>query len=292
MGGAKVDSKDPVRGIISGGITGGIEICITYPTEYIKTMMQLYKEYSQKGVKYCIGETYKNFGITGFYRGLTPLVTFSIPKVACRFGANEWLKNNVFTDRKSRLQTFFAGLGAGVFEAVVVVTPTETLKVKLIHDKLSTTPKYRGMIHGIGSIVNEMGLSGIYKGLVPTILKQGSNQGIRFVVFEDTKKLIQKTFTFLPEPVILLLSGGVAGAASVMCNTPVDVIKTQMQGLKAHEYNGVLDCCKQTYQHEGVRGFYKGTVPRLGRVVLDVAITFTLYDYIGRVLNLVWPPKH
>lgn len=35
-----------------------------------------------------------------------------------------------------------------------------------------------------------------------------------------------------------------------------------------------------------------GTVPRLGRVVLDVAITFTLYDYIGRALNLVWPPKH
>lgn len=29
-----------------------------------------------------------------------------------------------------------AGLGAGVCEAIVVVTPAETLKVKLIHDKL------------------------------------------------------------------------------------------------------------------------------------------------------------
>ncbi|CAD8134728.1 unnamed protein product [Paramecium pentaurelia] len=110
--------------------------------------------------------------------------------------------------------------------------------------------------------------------------------------FQSYIYIIQKTFTFLPEPVVLLFSGGIAGAASVMCNTPVDVIKTQMQGLRAHQYNGVLDCCKQTYLQEGVRGFYKGTVPRLGRVVLDVAITFTLYDYIGRVLNLVWPPKH
>ena len=58
MGGHAVDSKDPFRSIISGGITGGIEICITYPTEYIKTMMQLYKEYSLKGTRGCIRETY------------------------------------------------------------------------------------------------------------------------------------------------------------------------------------------------------------------------------------------
>lgn len=91
--------------------------------------MQLYKENSKKGVGFCIKDTYSRFGVSGFYRGLTPLLTFSIPKVAVRFGTNEWLKNNIFTDRKSRIQTFCAGLGAGVFEAIFVVTPTETLKV-------------------------------------------------------------------------------------------------------------------------------------------------------------------
>lgn len=30
-----------LKGIVAGGITGGIEICITYPTEYIKTQLQL-----------------------------------------------------------------------------------------------------------------------------------------------------------------------------------------------------------------------------------------------------------
>jgi len=45
-----------------------------------------------------------------------------------------------------------AGLGAGVTEAIVVVTPAETLKVKLIHDKLLETPKYKGMIDGIRTI--------------------------------------------------------------------------------------------------------------------------------------------
>jgi solute carrier family 25 citrate transporter 1 len=37
----------------------------------------------------------------------------------------------------------------------------------------------------------------------------------------------------LPELACLLIGGGMAGAASVLANTPVDVIKTRMQGLKA-----------------------------------------------------------
>jgi solute carrier family 25 citrate transporter 1 len=65
-----------------------------------------------------------------------------------------------------------------------------------------------------------------------------------------------------------------------------------MQGLKAEQYKGTVDCIGQIWQKEGIRGFYKGTVPRLGRVVLDVAITMTLYDYISRAINIMWPPKH
>ena len=81
-----------------------------------------------------------------------------------------------------------AGLGAGMFEATVVVTPAETLKVKLIHDRFQAVPKYKGLFHGISTIVKSQGIMGCYKGLGPTILKQGSNQGVRFLVYEDTKK--------------------------------------------------------------------------------------------------------
>lgn len=38
-----------------------------------------------------------------------------------------------------------------------------------------------------------------------------------------------------------------------------------------------------------IRRFYKGTVPRLGRVCLDVAITFMIYDSFMELFNKVWP---
>lgn len=34
--------------------------------------------------------------------------------------------------------------------------------------------------------------------------------------------------------------------------------------------------------------FYKGTIPRLGRVCLDVAIVFVIYDEVVKLLNKVW----
>ena len=43
-----------LKGIIAGAITGGIEICITYPTEYVKTQLQLDEKVGKyKGIADC-----------------------------------------------------------------------------------------------------------------------------------------------------------------------------------------------------------------------------------------------
>lgn len=55
----------------------------------------------------------------------------------------------------------------------------------------SENPKYRNVFHGIKTIVGQHGLGGVYKGVVPTVLKQSTNQGVRFVVFEESSKFLQ-----------------------------------------------------------------------------------------------------
>ena len=79
-----------LKGIIAGGITGGIEICITYPTEYVKTQLQLDEKLGKyKGIVDCTKQTVRERGIRGLYRGLSVLVYGSIPKSAVRFGSFE-----------------------------------------------------------------------------------------------------------------------------------------------------------------------------------------------------------
>ncbi|RVE63865.1 hypothetical protein OJAV_G00140720 [Oryzias javanicus] len=88
-------------------------------------------------------------------------------------------------------------------------------------------------------------------------------------------------------PIVTAMFGATAGAASVFGNTPLDVVKTRMQGLEAYRYKNTMDCAFQILKHEGLQAFYKGTVPRLGRVCLDVAIVFVIYEEVVKLLNNV-----
>lgn len=87
-----VVSHKAFKGIFIGALTGGIEICITYPTEYVKTQLQLDERSAQPKFKVfskltsgwfyfemqgpidCVKQTFRNHGASGFYRGLSVLL--------------------------------------------------------------------------------------------------------------------------------------------------------------------------------------------------------------------------
>ena len=92
-----------LKGVIAGGITGGIEICITYPTEYVKTQLQLDEKVGKyKGIWDCTKQTVQTNGVRGLYRGLPVLLYGSIPKSAVRFGGFEQFKK-LMVDEKVRI---------------------------------------------------------------------------------------------------------------------------------------------------------------------------------------------
>lgn len=80
--------------MIGGGLTGAMEICMTYPIKYVKTQLQLEdklgaaRKYS--GVLDCVRQTVRERGFAGLYRGLN--IFMYAPKAAIRFGAFETLK--------------------------------------------------------------------------------------------------------------------------------------------------------------------------------------------------------
>jgi len=276
-------SNDKPIDTFTGGITGAIEISITYPTEYVKTVMQLNHSMAKKGVVGVFKHTYNTNGFFALYKGYSALLLFSVPKNYVRFSGFTYAKNNLFT-KQERLHTLACGLFAGAAESTFVVTPQETLKTKLVHDKMQENHKYKNLFHGIYTIVKENGLGGMYKGYTATLIKQSSNQGIRFLVFNDTTRVLQKYSDH--KATCDFFAGGFAGFCSTMANNPVDVIKTKMQGIHAHEYNGFLDCGNKILHESGPMGFYHGVVPRLCRVCLDVALTFSIYGALKRHIQV------
>mgnify|MGYP000338758146 CR=1 FL=1 len=176
--------SDPLIAGLAGAIGGGVEASFTWPTELAKTHLQLQAtgkaapQYT--GIFDCWRKTVNRSGFVGLYRGLTPILIMSFPKAGVRFGAFSTYRQ-FWQDKDGNMsgwRNFACGVCAGATEAVLVVTPQETLKVKLIDANA-------GFVSGTAAILRKEGIRGIYKGLVPTIGKQASNQGIRFLTFNE-----------------------------------------------------------------------------------------------------------
>eukprot|EP00002_Diphylleia_rotans_P002700 TRINITY_DN1170_c0_g1_i1.p1 TRINITY_DN1170_c0_g1~~TRINITY_DN1170_c0_g1_i1.p1 ORF type:complete len:304 (-),score=67.10 TRINITY_DN1170_c0_g1_i1:481-1392(-) len=285
-------SKHPGKAVIAGGISGAVEILMMYPTEFVKTQMQLQKKADVPKFKspiHCAQVVVQEKGFFGLYRGLSTLLVGSVPKAAVRFAAFEQFRKSLVgvPELFKGSSNFLAGMMAGITEAIVIVTPMEMVKTRLINDQNSANPKYRGLVNCVSTVTREEGISALYKGLGPTIVKQGSNQAVRFFVFNQIKDYaVSNGHEF--GSVKTALAGAVAGAASVAANNPIDVVKTRMQGLEAASYKNSFDCFFSILRKEGPMYFYKGVTPRLARVTGDVAIVFTLYDIITKNLDRVW----
>ena len=67
----------------------------TFPTEYVKTQLQLDERSANpryKGPINCVSVTVREHGFFGLYRGLSSLLYGSIPKASVRYGDVEYIK--------------------------------------------------------------------------------------------------------------------------------------------------------------------------------------------------------
>lgn len=204
----------------------------------------------------------------------------SIPKAGIRFGLNSVIKEQL-RDKAGNLtpaKNFVAGLGAGVAEALIIVTPVETVKTRCIEMN-------QPFLQGMKQIIEKEGLKGIYQGAPATALKQGSNQGLRFMWFNEYKRIVTNEGEKPMTPLLGLFGGMSAGCFSTLGNNPFDVVKTRMQGTQASRYKNTLDCFQQILKTEGVAALYAGVVPRLGRVVPGQGIIFMSFETIQNTLE-------
>jgi solute carrier family 25 citrate transporter 1 len=130
--------KNATFSLISGTIAGAIEGAATYPTEYVKTRLQLQAggklapgELRFNGPIDCLVKTIRNHGVLAIYTGMSALVIGNAAKAGVRFLAYDKIAD-ALRDKDGKLtggRNLLAGLCAGMTEAVLVVTPSETIKL-------------------------------------------------------------------------------------------------------------------------------------------------------------------
>lgn len=289
----KVSKKDidPKKSFIAGAIAGAVEASITYPFEFAKTRLQLIDRASKasRNPLTLIYNTARTQGISSIYVGCPAFIVGNTAKAGVRFLGFDAIKNllrDKETGELSGTRGVIAGLGAGLLESVVAVTPFEAIKTALIDDKQSARPKYQNNGHSVvrnyARLLKDEGFFGLYRGVLPVSMRQAANQAVRLGCYNKIKTIIQD-YTNSPKDKPLssgltFLVGAFSGVVTVYTTMPIDTVKTRMQSLNTSKYTSTLNCFTTIFKEEGLKTFWKGATPRLGRLILSGGIVFTIYE--------------
>merc|ERR1711870_844 len=128
-----------------------------------------------------------------------------------------------------------------------------------------------------------------YRGALPTILKQGTNQAVRMPLQVQLMGLIAMgDQRKMQNPLYNGTAGFLAGCGSVLLTQPQDCVKSRMQGEAAKElYSGTVDCAVKMIKTEGPLSFFAGSIPRMVQVGMTSGISFALFPIISKMLDKV-----
>ncbi|XP_078174369.1 nicotinamide adenine dinucleotide transporter 2, mitochondrial-like [Carex rostrata] len=181
-----------------------------------------------------------------------------------------------------------AGASSGVI-AAVFVCPLDLIKTRLQVHGLRNLPPTNGsyIIASLEQIVKNEGMSGMYRGLAPTIFALLPTWAVYFTVYGKLKhEFASGTNGQLSVAGNVLAAVG-AGTASALVSNPLWVVKTRIQArdIKSERvlYESTLSALRTIKREEGFRGLYSGILPSLAGVS-HAAIQFPAYEKLKSYL--------
>lgn len=146
--------------------------------------------------------------------------------------------------------------------------------------------EYKSMGDAFRNIYRTEGLRGLTSGLGATLLRDAPFSGLYLMFYTKNKQMIPKEWLTSYYSAPLHFSCGLtAGIAASIVTQPFDVIKTQMQ-LYPYKFNNFSSAIIYVHSSFGMRGYFKGMVPRMLRRTLMAALAWTLYEQVSNRIGL------
>lgn len=258
--------------------------------DVVKTRLQLDKTGQYRGVADCFRKIHAEEGLGALWKGLNAFATHLCFKYMLRMGTNATFQA-ALRDEEGNLTTsrrMAAGFGAGVVEALAIVTPFEVVKIRLQQQKgLSVKDlKYKGTLHCARTIIREEGFFALWNGAGPTIARNGTNQMCLFTAKAHVDSLLWDKHdgdgTVL-HPMQSMISGGLAATIGPVATGPFDVMKTRLMAQSKTgviKYKSALHALYLIPKEEGIMAMWKGLLPRLMRIPPGQAITWMVADQV------------
>lgn len=217
-------SKDHIRlspylSYISGALAGCAATVGSYPFDLLRTLLASQGEPKvYLNMRAAFVDIIRTRGFQGLYAGLSPTLVEIVPYAGLQFGTYDTFKRWTMAWNRSRststtldgrddglssFQLFICGLAAGTF-AKAVCHPLDVVKKRFQIEGLQRHPKYgarvehrayRNMYDALRRILQAEGWAGLYKGIIPSIVKAAPAGAVTFVAYEFTSDWLESLLT-------------------------------------------------------------------------------------------------
>ncbi|XP_028253163.1 solute carrier family 25 member 47-A isoform X1 [Parambassis ranga] len=285
-----------IADFVSGSLAGACGVAVGHPLDTVKVRIQTQKQFT--GVYQCVAATFSKEGFHGFFKGMSlPITTVSMTSSVV-FGTYRNCLQCLSQARcggtgpNTKLEVFFSGLAGGIAQ-ILVMSPGDIVKVRLqcqTESKRggSSKPKYQGPVHCLLSVIKEEGFRGLYRGVLPLILRDGPSYSTYFLTYSTVCEWLTDNRKEKLDWRVVMLAGGLAGMAGWTVGTPMDVIKArlQMDGMReTKRYKGFFHCIAETVRVEGAGVFFRSLGINCLRAFPVNMVVFYTYEVLSGFLR-------
>ncbi|KAK9839505.1 hypothetical protein WJX81_006211 [Elliptochloris bilobata] len=315
--------------LIAGGTAGGLAKTCVAPLERVKILFQTGRMRGSVGAT--LINIWQQEGIKGLFKGNGASVLRIVPYSALHFSAYESYRQALagFFSRHAGVPEaefhvtpavdLLAGSAAGA-TAVLVTYPLDLVRTRLAYDvegraapvpvaagsgtagmRIAMATARRSIVGVLAETVRAEGVTGLYRGIGPTLLGILPYAGLKFYVYQSLKAEYRRMFpasssnTRLPVGTMLGF-GACAGLVAQTATYPLDVVRRQMQVQALRDASGsgpartpirsTLQGLAVVAREQGWRALYAGLSINYLKVVPSTAIGFTAYDALKQYLDL------
>ncbi|KAF6790401.1 mitochondrial carrier [Colletotrichum sojae] len=186
-----------------GGIAGITSVFFTYPLDIVRTRLSIQSaSFAELGARpkelpgmwATMAKMYRTEGgISALYRGIVPTVAGVAPYVGLNFMVYEWVRKYL-TPEGDKNPSAVRKLLAGAVSGAVAQTCTYPFDVLRRRFQINTMTgmgyQYKSITDAVKVIVAQEGLKGLYKGIVPNLLKVAPSMASSWLSFELSRDFL------------------------------------------------------------------------------------------------------
>jgi len=203
------DETPAWKKFIAGALAGTVACCACYPLDLVRTRLttELEGHENYKGITDAFSKIAKTEGLAGFYSGIAPTLLVAVPNFAISYTVYGTLKEYTLDDelfynlrridadsgepKLGFFLTLICGASSGAL-ATLITFPMDTIRRRMQIQSLHVTEKSQRLSSQqlFSNLIHKEGLSSLYRGLTPELLKVIPMVGTMFWVYEWTKDLL------------------------------------------------------------------------------------------------------